>query len=329
MDIILLPQEIAAAEIPWLFTDEGRLRFERLMSWLSSESVQFDVYAFLPGGSGAAEERTLDLLAAARHRARRAFVLVTVASVTPALLAALELRSIENMLLLASDDTLDQDKEALRVVEEHIAAKPNTSLLFGAWLKPAPGTANFHKTRLYSGAGISPAVINPPAFTLPSAGEAHNGQASPPEELLGGVFGCELYSNTLTLDGQGNVRACPRDESVNPDMGSLVYNPAEDLVVRRGRCSHLAGRMPMCRACGLRGRFSWAQQKTPKLTALFLAGKERTGVPSGPLSTLEAIPQRDLAVASSEELEKDLHAFEERLAAWSQGMEKWEADSGQ
>ena len=331
MDLILLPPETAdSSELPWLFTGDGRLRFERMMNWLAAEGVAFDVYVFLTPATGDAREHALDLLSAARRRARNTFALVPVASVETALLSTLERRLIENVLLISGDDApgsdcLGPDRAALRALEDHISENPNSRLQFGAWMSPESGSANFRKARLYPAAGISPAVINPPAFALPSK---RNGKLPPPPaEFLEGLLGCELYSNSLTIDGQGNVLACPRDESVNPAMGSLATHPAEELIVRRGRCSPLAGCMEPCLDCSLRGRFYWANRKTWKLSELFRTGLEQKVERGNALSHLEAIPQRDLAAAPAEELERDLRAFEERLAAWGEGMEEWDAGS--
>ena len=85
--------------------------------------------------------------------------------------------------------------------------------------------------------------------------------------------------------------------------------------------------MEPCLDCSLRGRFYWANRKTWKLSELFRTGLEQKVERGNALSHLEAIPQRDLAAAPAEELERDLRAFEERLAAWGEGMEEWDAGS--
>lgn len=322
MDILLLAP---AGPDPRAMTPLGERRLEGLVTAFVDRGEFVRLYAYVPADE-AALRWLLDAPGGVAGIARRygleASAIVPAARLTTGLLEALHARGILDVVLTASGRAFAEALAAIAVIDGHhgraAAPRSGRALSFRLWLEPGDDGED-HRRLALLGRRAPWLAVEAPAFDVPAAPPLPASEL--PEELRGRRGGCWLFDLSLTVDGDGRVRMCPRHAEVEEGVvGDLFLHTPEDLLGRKRDARSRVGTNGPCRRCGVRGRFQWPEPERdrPAVAPAATAAAAAPAPPAGLPETLE------VDAGDPEAAARALADFEARLEAWSASLESWE-----
>ena len=277
MDIIILPTYQGTPTYPGLFSSEGLNRLTNLLGWLSDGKTTFDLYVMVPAGSDGLLEPLIVIAQLLKPAVTGTLhLLIDAEHVTDAALEAIAANGLSS-LIVSVGPLRTSDGVVQQVIARHFAFRPGSALNISMWLEPGADYRNLSRARAFQSIGIPPEKITSPMLPL-----YHISALGPPEsaaipsELHSEAMMCDLYGNTLTVDADGNVRACTRYQRSGV-IGNLMQHSPEALIIRKGQMLGQITSSSVCLTCGTRGRFLWPERKSVKVAGHFRDGLELSG----------------------------------------------------
>jgi hypothetical protein len=273
MDIVIHPEHGEEPKPPGLFSSEGIARLIGLLSWLEARDCQADLYIVCPKGApelaALLPEFVLALAVAVRGKCH--FV-VDISDARPDMLSAAMASGIDNLVLFGGNGHTF-DEQAKRLLAAHREGGACEGQSISVWLAPEYDGHDLPRLREFTLLGLSPKVITEPLLPLQGAHLASARFSTLPAELLENPTPCDLYTKTITLDANGEMRGCPA-HTADVVLGSIFEHSPEDLIYRKGWFNQTLAGSDLCRSCTVRGRHVWPGRPSEIVTRLFQSGEE-------------------------------------------------------
>lgn len=304
-----------------LLSEPGSQRLEELLSWFVDNKDSeggLDIYAALPKRAGEKAWLLKVFMRWSEKLSIGCFLLIAPDQLTTRLLQDLEAAGLTNLIFTANSNNDAQTETGLRILAEYFLNHTSSSLRFGFWLPGQSDEKNFLRLRSFLALGIPSKIVDSPLFTLAKAESDTKTQV--PVELLPAFSICHIFSNTLTLDVEGDVRYCSRDAHKRTTLGNIFTDTPEQLMIRKGKHSRLAGKLEMCLSCRLRGRYSWLDKQGPRILQAHRKGLDWQGDGPRPPFQISEIEQKDLSAVTLAEQSEVLEEFALRLNEWRMSL---------
>jgi hypothetical protein len=275
MDIIILPSRAEAVRPTGLFSTEGLLRLTELLVWLTERQVNVNLYFIMAGGTDELVSPLIEIARAIKPTVPgTSHLLLGAEQVTEKRLAMLVAGGIES-LIISAESSGAHDAEAQQALAKHFEIRPASALAITVWLDSSDGGRDLARARAFRRAGVASEKISSSLLPLREYSKSDTPEyTAVPGELLSESTMCDLYANTLTIDADGEIRACTRFARGGM-IGNLMQLSPEALIIRKGQMFTPIISSGKCSSCAVRGRFLWPETKSFEVMQLFHIGMAR------------------------------------------------------
>ena len=330
MDLIInANQGLHPSSTDRIFSREGAEKFGGLLDWLSPDP-RLAFNCFLEYPSEEKEQRAaIELMATiALPKGINVFVVLNGEQLTSQALSDIDAIGLRNMIIRLKNPEKGDKNSLSEKLTNWFSENEGTALSVAFWSDLNNDGKQYQNIIDLGKIGITTDIIDLPLFG-PSTQTIPQRSPAIQEEINRGTASCALFQETITLDGAGNLLFCPAHQDTMEEVGNLFRDRPEQLILRKGKCSGQAGKMPICANCDYQGRFSWPSRQTNRTVSLFQKGRFWKGnAPWNPFEPSE-IAQEDVSALPTEQQEEILHQFEVRLRNWSRQVENAEIPEGQ
>lgn len=274
MDIILLP--VCGSNTTGNDSDsqnnetDPRLgKLTSLLKRLAELEEPFNIYAYLPGDSLALQSELIGyLITTSRDFGSQSVLVITPAAVRQGILDHPYISVIgETVIWFDKPGAGNWGPEEGKALREFIARLEEEPERVKVWI---------------DGSGSSD--VGPLIRSVPSLEELHIPLFTPgsrdERSQEGGIEAgntgdniftpCRLFDNTLTVDADGTIIACPHHYGSASRMvtGRLSTDFPDTLLQKKGRYASSLGKWPRCRLCRQLGRFYWPENRNEAVYSL-------------------------------------------------------------
>jgi len=324
--------KVVGVPAPGIYSPQGRERLDAVFNWFVSAGQTYRILAYMPRVGEGQRDWFRELLAQLRLKYDApCVVIIDLERFTPDLLMFLFFNGFRSVILedrgTLSDEALDAK---LEIIREHTRAishdehgkprliRPGEQMLWALWTHTGPGMHHYARLQLLQKSGVTWQMVSPTQFNV-GGEETEPHQGDTPKSLP-----CVLYDNSITVDSNGDILACPRFARAGGTVvGNLFRDSVEETLLNRGRRSLAVGCTEHCITCAAAGRFFWHVDTNDIVKEYYAIGRREGNAPPVAVTAGPAEgTQFDLGAADTARQEEELAAFEKSLESWAASMEE-------
>jgi hypothetical protein len=275
MDVVLVLRHAGEPSDEGLFSVAGIERLTGLLAWLRERGSSGELYVVVPDGVAELIAPVTSLASFLAPLVSSVHLVLGARSAGAAVLAdcaAAGVRSLVVHVRAAQEDAL-----VLAAFGELRARGGRHLPALRVWLEADAEGYGLARVAAFEAAGLPSAAIGAPPLPLDVDAPALVAPVDAlPAELHDDGLLCELYAQALTIDADGEVRACTR-YSRGGSIGNLLRDDPAQLVASKGRRFRAITANGICQTCTVRGRFRWGNGLAPALAEIFANGALSAG----------------------------------------------------